>query len=270
MLYPIAAPGLAGAFASLAAGIATHGFIVSSVESKRARERIEHADQVLAPYRSVLDGFTTERLYAALKASHPDWSQCGEPAEPGTWQVEFASVFVLTQDETTVISQVAFNARPPVMPAKRRPRETAVQIVSSTLEASEFRELWIDQDGAVLIEKGAALVADAVEIALHWEAHEVSSEEAPFATYRFELGKNEHMERAQRVGGSCHRAILRTLRGQYLSVPITASEGEPACANDSPRLPPGSPHTSIRAGSSTPQAFNSSRRGNLRIAGNER
>jgi len=102
MMYPIAAPGLAGAITSLAAGIAAHGAVLSSMESKQARDRAARADQVLAPYRSVLGTFTTDRLFSALVASHTDWSECSEPGEAGTWLVEFGAEFLLTQDETNV------------------------------------------------------------------------------------------------------------------------------------------------------------------------
>src|SRR5579872_6229246 len=60
MMYPVAAAGIGGALASLAAGIATHGALVGGMEAKHASERAKKADLVLAPYRVPLDAFTSD------------------------------------------------------------------------------------------------------------------------------------------------------------------------------------------------------------------
>jgi len=237
MLYPVVVPGLAAAFASLAAGIATHGAIVGAVESRQARERAERADHVLEPYRPTLAGVTYERLHAAIRAAHPDWTECGATQEPGMWLIGWGAALLVTQDESTVIAEVSFRAGPQGMTARQRPRETTVRVVSSPLEATELRDRWMAGDGALITEKSAALVVDALEIALRWEAQQAVTATAPYATWRFALGQREHMERAQRISADCHRAILRTLRGQYLSIPLESGDCAPGPAPAQPPAP---------------------------------
>jgi len=132
------------------------------------------------------------------------------------------------------------------MLANRRPRETTVQVVSDALQKSEFGERWLANNGASLAERSAALVAEAVENALQWEAHQAVTPgvPVPFVTYRYSLGQHEHMERAQRIGSTCGRAILYTLRGQYLSVPMVASDCESGHTADPPRVPAETSRTS--------------------------
>ena len=241
MLYPVAAPGLAGALVSLAAGIATHGALVSAAESKQARARAERADHLLVPYRPILDGVTTTQLSTSIMASRTEWAQCSDRPESGVWIVEYNPSFLLTQDESRVIALIRFKAWPQGMATDRRPRETSVRVVSAALEASEFKDRWIAPTNEVLVIKGAGLIADALEIALRWEAHQDGVSSIPFATYRFALGGHEQIERAQRVQGSCHRAILRTLRGDYLSVPMEPDDGDTACAGDASGTQAGPP-----------------------------
>jgi hypothetical protein len=53
--------------------------------------------------------------------------------------------------------------------------------------------------------------------------------ESPHRTFRYPEGGVEKMERAQLVEAHCGRALLRTLRGWLMSVPVKV-EGESACS----------------------------------------
>src|SRR5277367_933815 len=136
MMYPGVVPGIAGALASLAAGIAAHSAIVGGMQAKHASERAQKADQVLAPYRATLEQFTTERLTKALLALRSDVAVCQHPPASGAWLVSFTPVFYLSQSQTSVIAEVVVSAAPDVT-GKDLPRATAVRIVSGGLKESE-------------------------------------------------------------------------------------------------------------------------------------
>ena len=80
MMYLASAPGVTRAIATLAAGIAAHGAIVSGLKAKHAAERVRRADEIVVPYRPVLDQFTADRLVKALFAARGDIAACADPA----------------------------------------------------------------------------------------------------------------------------------------------------------------------------------------------
>jgi hypothetical protein len=241
MLYPGVAPGLAGALVSLAVGIAAHGAIVGGMEAKHASERAKKADQVLAPYQTTLEQFTTDRLTKALLELRSDLTVCQHPAS-GAWLVSVIPVFFLSQSQTSVMAEVLVSAAPTDLPGKERPRATAVRVVSEGLKEHEFADQWLADDGTGLSQHAALLVSEALDVAMRWEIHETDTAAIPWATYRFALGNREHMERAQRVTGDCHSSVLRTLRSTY----VVASTEIPSCVESSasssePILPPAPP-----------------------------
>jgi hypothetical protein len=228
MMYPVAVPGLAGALASLAAGIAAHGAVVGGMQAKHASERAQKADQILLPYRATLEKFTTDRLTTALLAVRGDVAACPHSPAPGTWLVSLAPQFYLSQSKTTVIAEIVVAAVPVDVAAKETPRMAAVRVVSDGLQNDEFADQWLADDATGLSQHAALLVSQALDVAIRWEVHEAETGAIPWATYRFALGGREHMERAQRVSGDCHSSVLRTLRAAYIVASMEVPDCEPS------------------------------------------
>ena len=242
MMYPGAAPGVVGALASLAVGIATHGAIVGGMHAKHAAERVQKADQVLAPYRATLEQFTTDRLTKALLVLRSDLIMCQHPHASGAWLVSLSPVFYLSQSQTSVIAEVAVSAAPTDMTGKERPRATVVRVVSGGLKEREFADQWLADDGTAVSQHAALLLSEALDVAMRWEIHETDTGTIPWATYRFAFGDREHMERAQRLSGDCRSSVLRTLRSTYVVASVEApSCVEPLASGSEPSLPPAPP-----------------------------
>jgi hypothetical protein len=239
MMYPGAAPGLAGALASLAAGVATHGAIVGGMQAKHASERAKKADQILAPYRATLEQFTTDQLAKALLALRSDLAVCPHPSTSGAWLVQLTPVFYLSQSQTSFIAEVTVSAAPTDITGKERPRATSVRVVSEGLKEHEFADQWLANDGTVLAQHAAILISEALDVAMRWEIHGTDTATIPWATYRFAFGDREHMERAQRVAGDCHSSVLRTLRATYVVALMEASDCvEPSTSGSEQSLAP--------------------------------
>jgi hypothetical protein len=242
MMYPGAAPGLAGALVSLAAGIATHGAIVGGMQAKHAAERAQKADQILAPYRATLDKFTTDRVTKELLVLRSDLAVCQHPPASGAWLVQLTPAFYLSQSQTSVIAEVVVSAAPTELTGKERPRATSVRVVSGEIKEREFADQWLADDGTVLAQRAALLVSEALDVAMRWEIHEADTATIPWATYRFAFGDREHMERAQQVAGDCHSSVLRTLRATYVVASMEAPNCVvPSASNSEQGLPPAPP-----------------------------
>ncbi len=245
MMYPGAAPGLAGALVSLAAGIAAHGAIVGGMQAKHASERAQQADQVLVPYRATLNQFTTDRLTKALLVLRENVAMCPQSPAAGTWLVSLAPEFYLSQSKSNVIAAIAVSAAPPDIAGKEVPRATAVRVVYEGLKGDEFADKWLADDASGLTQHAAVLLSEALDVAMRWEIRDADIGAIPWATYRFAMGDREHMERAQRVSSDCQSSVLRTLRSTYIVARTEAPDCEASVAGANPG-PSATPSTEKR------------------------
>lgn len=220
MLYP----GFAGVGGFLAA-ILTHAAISSGTQSAARKREQDEADRVLEPHAPTLKAWTAQDLWTATQAAlAPElalqrWDQA---TPPQGLLIETAPVFTMAQDEGVLILDAAVR----LTPAGGTPSEQMVRVLSSPHDVSDARKHWSDDEAAKLKSAAAQMLADAIRIAL---APTPAADALPAArTHRYLQGSVERAERAQLVGGDCARALLRTLRGGLLSVPIKPAEGN-AC-----------------------------------------
>ena len=226
---------------SLLAAIATHAAIASGIQSKQERDRLQLADQVLEPYRPVLEGFSTEDL-ARLVINEPDGASlalCGAIDAQDEWTVEMLAAFAMSQDQRNLQVDAQVQMHPPG--ATTGPARLAVvRVVSNSLEGEDPFLAWTGDGGKLLKQQSAAIAREALETAVNLGGRDPVVEPAAWKTYRFQAGGVERIERAQRVGGNCQRAVLKTLRGSYLVVTM-ADSSCPAegLAPDMPATSPG-------------------------------
>jgi hypothetical protein len=219
-LYP------APSFVGLLAAIATHGVIVDSVKRNQKSSLQTAADQVLLPYRGVLDQFNfRDLMQRALHktATGTDGSLLEASAEAGRETVvESMPVFSLTQDQKTIVlNNLVAIQRPGVSPEAAY--RNSIRIVSAPRESADPAAFWTANDGERLKDESARLVAESLDIAFRDLAGTMLQEGAPHRTVRYREGTAEKMERALVLNEQCGRLLIRTLRGNLMSVPASQS-----------------------------------------------
>lgn len=211
-------PGFAGAAGFLAA-IATHGMIESSVRRKQREKIQEAADHVLEPYRDVLSGFQEKELAKLALADTPfgDGKHLadGSTQEPG-WRVKATPHFSMTSDQLALVLDDTIEL---YGPAAIKPSYTGVvRVVSSPRQPAEVPLFWTSDAGSGLKHESARLFGDSIDIVLK-ALRLPQSGPAVFKTVRYPQGSARQIERAQPLYESCSRLVLRTLRGNLMSVP---------------------------------------------------
>lgn len=231
ILYP--APGLAG----FVAAVITHGVMVESTKAAE-RERIqEKADEILAPFRAVIDAYTPEELVRAgiprMATAGPKRLATGASERGAGWRVRSAPQFAMTQDRRAILVDNAVvvdrgaDADPPAY-------SNVVRVVSSPLPPGRDPEAaWGEAGGRHLKETSARLWAESIDAALGQLAG--SPAEAPSKTVRYWEGGVERMERAQVLVERCDRAFIRTLRGELMSVPLARVPAGCSAGTQAPR-----------------------------------
>ncbi len=221
MLYP--APNAVGLFAALV----THGLL--NGVSRRAEEnrQLEAANKVLEPYQSVLNEFRYEDLFKlALEqgdsATKMRVASTGEV--PGAdWFLASEPQISMTQDQCALVldtSVVAYAPNLSTMPAY----QNAIRVVSTPISVEDAKTYWSDQNGKNIKVMSARLLATAIAIAIREAANAGTKAAEPSAsvqkTVRFTYGKSERVERAELIDVSADRAVLKTLRGGLMVVPL--------------------------------------------------
>lgn len=220
-LYP--AVGAAG----LLAAIFTHAAINQGVQSAQQKQAQETADKVLDPYLPLLRAWPAKALWDAAIAQLPAGTTLktaeDAPRTDADVEVDALPSFALAQDEGVLIADVAvkLDARAAGAP----PVERLVRVVSSPHDAADARAHWLADDARRLKAAAAAMLAHAVQLARQHDP--AAATDAPARSHRYLQGGIERVERAQRLGGDCARAVLLTLRGGLLSVPLKPADDTP-------------------------------------------
>ena len=94
-----------------------------------------------------------------------------------------------------------------------------VRIVSNPADGTDLVDHWSAGDGLRLADVSAAMLAESFDAALLDMGAGKSESDIPFKTVRYLEGSAEKMERAQLIQERCNRMLLRTLRGELMSVP---------------------------------------------------
>jgi len=220
ILYP--APGVAG----LLAAIITHGVIIDAAKQKQKDQMQAAADQILEPYKPFLDKFAYRDLMqrATAKAKLGGEArviEAGADAGPTTL-VESVPVFKLTQDRKAIVLDNLVAIQLPGVSSEAAYR-TSIRIVSSPNNATDPVAFWSENDGERIKDESARLVAESFDVAFNEVAKSAAPDAAPYRTIRYMEGAVEKVERAQVLAEQCERLLIRTLRGNLMSIPLARS-----------------------------------------------
>jgi|SRR5450631_983606 hypothetical protein len=226
MVYPAADP------ITAVAGLVTHGVILGFHRKHEKTQIRDAANEVLAPYETVLERFTNADLMRrALDALEIQGNKvlvsATDGAVPGVL-VECQPAFFMTQDgRALVLENTIVVRRTEAKPANKNP--TTVKVVGSPLPEtdSNVEAYWMADEGDALQTVSVNLLRDSLVLALQDIYGSAAPGAADFRTVRYREGGAEKMERARIVNESESRLVLRNLRGWILSVPIAAPTRPP-------------------------------------------
>lgn len=222
-LYP--APNAAG----LLVGVLTHGLLVDSAKKKQKDNLQAAADNVLSPYRVVLDNFNyrdlmrraVEKTLAGTNAKLIEYAD-----NPGHEMiVEIVPIFSLTQDQKTIVldNTIVIHMAGNVPIATY---QNTARVISTPRDADDLAAFWTANDGEKLKDESAQLVAESIDIAFRCAATGVGQGGEAYRTVRYREGSAEKFERAQVLSNHCGRLLIRTLRGTLMSVPASRAAAD--------------------------------------------
>jgi len=216
MLYP--APNAAG----LLAAVVTHGLILESQKDSQRKKAKENADRVLDAYRPLLATLSLQQLSQGwLSRGQPGAARRLGGATPSSgdddWLIEVVPVFLMAQDQRTLIMDTVVSVRPPAA-AGVSGFSGRIRVFSGSESDKDPAGAWLANEGRKLKEVSAWLLMESLDMATH-AAEGNMGEAGPFRTIRYIEGGTEKMERAQLISEQCGRLVIRNLRGEFMSVP---------------------------------------------------
>ncbi|MDB5932563.1 MAG: hypothetical protein JWR60_4270 [Polaromonas sp.] len=228
MLYP--GPGIGGFLISVAA----HALVVGATRNVLTQQQLAASDEVLSPYRPLLDAFTARELFslAFQNTASVGRTELVEPTQSASSSrlVQGTPVFFLAQDEQTIQMDASMLVFPTGSPATAVPPPLVIRVISHARPAMPSENQPPDvgrhaAQSAWIKAESTALLAHAIDLALEAASAPLPAD-APFQTFRYLEGQTARMERGQLVAQRCGRMVIRTLRGLLMSIPI-ASSGPP-------------------------------------------
>ncbi|MCC2682908.1 MAG: hypothetical protein K0S36_2472 [Nitrosospira multiformis] len=186
------------------------------------------ADKVLLPYRAALGNFTYRELVQrglnkTAVGGSKKWVEFNSPSV-AEWVVEVTPSFILTQDQSAIVLNNHISIYAPGSPSEPL-YKNLIRIVSDPRDEPDPAGFWLMGGSERLKEESANLFARSLEIA--WgEIDNASRKDDPAhpKTIRYRQGKSEKMERAGVIDMRCNRAVVRTLRGWLMSVPLARGD----------------------------------------------
>jgi hypothetical protein len=220
MLYP--APGLAGFMAA----IATHGFIANAARDGEKQKLRDKANEVLLPYQPLLANYKhPELMQASLEtiAARGDKRvlAAAATAAEGETVIDSVPAYYMTQDQRALVLENAIAIK---AEGGAKPYANVIRVVSPASADKEPAKSWLDAEGAKLKLASTRMFAHSIDIALN-DMKSGGAGAAPFKTVRYQEGEVERMERAQVISEDCEQLVIRTLRGNLMSVPRKAVAG---------------------------------------------
>ncbi|SES67661.1 hypothetical protein SAMN05216412_101199 [Nitrosospira multiformis] len=193
------------------------------------------ADRVLLPYQTALGDFTYRELVQrglnkTSVGGSKKWVEFNTPSV-AEWVVEVTPFFTLTQDQSAIVLNNHLSIYAPGSPSEPL-YKNLIRIVSDPRDEPDPAGFWMMGGGERLKEESANLFARSLEIA--WgEIDSASRKDDPARpkTIRYRQGKSEKTERAGVIDMKCSRALVRSLRGWLMSVPL-AEPRENATGNE--------------------------------------
>jgi hypothetical protein len=222
MLYPTGGLGIAG----LLVGIATHAAIVGGAKSSQKTAMQLKADEVLLPYRPVLDKYTNQELLQSslqLTTISSNTKLIPSSEKSITDQtIESSPVFSLTQDQSTIVLENTISIST-ASKASTNAYQNTVKVVSSLRSGTEHTKFWTDNQGEKLKEVSARLMAYSLDMAIN-DLKNNSKNDKPQKTFRYMEGDTEKMERGELISETCNRLVMKNLRGWLVSIPVQSKE----------------------------------------------
>jgi hypothetical protein len=221
MMYPApnAIVGLVAIFA--------HGAIVGGMKASQRAEIQKTADQVLVPFRPVLDSYTNRELMRrGLEKVRPGGGV--RLLEPGAssgdeWWVESVPVFSMTQDRAAIVVDNVIGIHSPAK-SDAPAYQNVVRVVSRAPDGNADRTgYWLDRQGENLREESARVFAMSLEIALEQTTTGTPSTRLS-KTFRYSEGRQQKMERGELLQVECERIVIKNLRGWLMSIPYPEAE----------------------------------------------
>lgn len=224
-MYP--APGLAG----FAVAIATHGLLSGAMRDSEKQKIRDKANEVLLPYQPILGNYKYQDLIQASMAKMATVADkrvlaASAPAVPGETVIDSVPVFYMTQDQRALILENAVSIRGD---GSAKPYENVIRVVSPARDEKDLGAYWSNADGSQLRGESARLFALSLDIALN-DMHPAGADSHPYKTVRYVEGGADKMERGQLISEECNQVLLRTLRGNLMSVPRKAAASVDASA----------------------------------------
>jgi hypothetical protein len=221
--------------------ILTHATLNAAARSSADARLQQEADQVLAPYRDLVDRFSLQQTAKGVSAHWPGLGKHhGSDSMPrdDAWLLEALPVFVMSRDARSLMAEVTVAAWAPPrtsLPTAMR----MVKVVSSPITTENPEAAWHANEGKLFVDTLQGLLAEALEVAM---ADAQPEGPAPQKSVRYMLGSKETIERGQLLKTGCQRAVLRNLRGWLMSVPLASPEPStetPAITDADCKLPVG-------------------------------
>jgi hypothetical protein len=204
--------------------ILTHAVINESVKSSQRSALQQEADKVLAPYKPVLDGWRSDdllhRTVAEIRRGSLALSErlAAAGAQPTHWVVESAPLFSMTQDRRALMVEAEVTVR--LTDAQQVAHKSSVKIVGQPISESGAQDHWNTDGGERLKSESAVLHAQAIGLAME-DMLGMRAGKDRQRTIRYALGGEEVIERAQVLGRRCGSLVIRSLRGDLSSVPLS-------------------------------------------------
>jgi hypothetical protein len=212
-----------GGIAGVLVSVLAHAAINEGVKNSQKTAMQAEADKVLADYRPTLDAFAPDDLMARTRSALRPSTPALRDADGAPWSLEVLPLYRMTQDRRALMVDAVVTVRASgVTDVTAR---SAVRVVSSPRAAEGAAQVWSDNGGEALKAESTQLLSQAVTLALSDLAGQWDASTAAQRTIRFPEGGVERIERAHVLQQQCGRAVVRTLRGDLMAVPMNAPEG---------------------------------------------
>lgn len=212
------------------AAVTAASFIVNAAVINHSREAQKtsvqmEADKVLLPYQTSIAAYRSQDLY--IRAAMQSRAHDTRTATP--WQATATPVFSMTQDQKAIVLDSLVEVRAPGSgtPAFASP----IRVVGAPASTDDAVTYWTAADGEALRATSESLLAESLRVALLFADTGMPAPTPGARSVRFMQGSTERVERAEVLQEDCGRTLLRTLRGNLMSVPtIRPAEHCPATA----------------------------------------
>ncbi|CAN7605887.1 hypothetical protein [Rhizobacter sp. LjRoot28] len=216
MAYPSVGGGLVGALAA----VATHAVIVNSSNSSRRSEAQVVADRVLDPYKASVAEVTHDALLQAATAplAVPGIRRQTTDLPAGGWLVHSAPVFSMSLGANALVLENELTVRSVERPDDIR-YQAVIKVVSAPRDPDmDAQAYWSDAQEQRLQRISLAMYTHSLRLLI--EAASFEGKLAPQKSVRYVQGDVTKVERGHLIRQQCGRAVLRTLRGGWMSVPL--------------------------------------------------